>query len=456
MPLRGCKIDGQASLASPFVRAMARFGARLRGDSRGNVLVIFAIALPLVIGALGLGAEAANWHQTKRSLQNAADEAVVAAATNASSNYDLEAKAVAAKYGFTDGVSNVTIVASNAATCPTGETTCYSVTISKKLPLFFAKVVGFSGNSTIGTSSAEMITQTSIAIRDTAPREYCVLALANSGAPVALRTNGAPKADLSGCSIMSNTSMDCNGHNLNADYGDAHGTNSGCGNASEEKLPTVSDPYIALASSIPANPCSSYPQEPTKKSGTPLPSSNLLTGTLSYSSAKTFCGDVQLTGNVTLTGTDNVLVVRNGQLDTNGYSITTATGAAATIIFSGDNGSYTHAPTGGGTINIAAPTSGTWSGVALYQDPALTSGVDIASAGNSPSWNITGLAYFPHASVTFSGAVGKATSGVSCFVMVVDTLLINGTGSILNRGQCDQAGLTMPKGHVPVRGRLVA
>ncbi len=138
-----------------------------------------------------------------------------------------------------------------------------------------------------------------------------------------------------------------------------------------------------------------------------------------------------------------MIVIRNGQLDTNGYSITTATDASAVIIFSGDNGTYTHAPTGGGTIDIAAPTSGPWSGVALYQDPALTSGVDISAAGNSPSWNITGLAYFPHASITFSGAVGKATSGKSCFVMVVDTMLINGTGidpqsrRVRRRGPCD-------------------
>ena len=54
-----------------------------------------------------------------------------------------------------------------------------------------------------------------------------------------------------------------------------------------------------------------------------------------------------------------------------------------TIIFSGTSGTYTHAPTGGGTLNIQAPTSGNWSGVALYQDPSLTTGVDISAAGNS-------------------------------------------------------------------------
>ena len=447
---------GKRTKFSGIRRAAAALGARLQRDTRGNILTIFAIALPLMIGGLGLGVEGANWYQMKRALQNAADQAVVAAATNNTSTYLSEARAVTAQYGFTNGTANVTVTASNAATCPGGGNTCFSVTITKKLPLIFSPVFGFVGNTTIGGANAELITATSIASYQTSPRNYCILALANSSptvSAVAFQTNGAPKADLSGCSIMSNASMDCNGHDLNADYGDAHGTSSGCGHVQTNNLPVVTDPYLRRASNIPANPCSSYPQKPGKK-GSPLPSSNLISGTLALGN-KTYCGDVQLTGNVTLTG-DNVIVIRNGQLDTNGFSITTANGASAVIIFSGDNGSYTHAPTGGGTIDIAAPTSGNWSGIALYQDPSLTSGVDISAAGNSPSWNITGLAYFPHSSITFSGAVGKATNGKSCFVMVVDTMLINGTGMILNRGECDQAGLVMPNSQIPTRGRLVA
>lgn len=450
--------NGNKGRAARIARAAAAFASRLRHDRRGNILTIFAISLPLMIGGLGLGVEGANWYQTKRALQNAADEAVVAAATNNSSNYLDEARAVTAKYGYTDGTANVSVTASNAATCPTGGSTCYSVTITKKLPLIFSPVFGFGGNTKIGSSNAELITSTAIASFQTSPRDYCILALASSApssSAVEFQTNGAPKADLSGCSIMSNASMDCNGHNLQADYGDAHGTNSGCGIVQTSNVSAVSDPYASLASNIPANTCSTYPQEPGKK-GTPLPSSNLLSGTKTYPSPQTFCGDVQLTGNVTLTGTNNVIVIRNGQLDTNGYSITTASGASATIIFSGQNGSYTHTPTGGGTINISSPTSGTWSGVAIYTDPALTTGVDISAAGNSPSWNISGLAYFPHASVTFSGAVGKATSGNSCFVLVVDNITINGTGSILNRGECVQQGLAMPNNPIAIRGRLVA
>jgi hypothetical protein len=41
-----------------------------------------------------------------------------------------------------------------------------------------------------------------------------LLALASSGTDPAILTNGAPKADLSHCGIMSNTGMTCHGHNL--------------------------------------------------------------------------------------------------------------------------------------------------------------------------------------------------------------------------------------------------
>jgi hypothetical protein len=171
------------------------------------------------------------------------------------------------------------------------------------------------------------------------------------------------------------------------------------------------------------------------------------------------CGDVQLTGNVSLTTSSPgaVLVIENGQLDTNGYTLQTLAGSGLTVIFSGTSaGGYTDGPTGGGTLDIAAPTSGPWSGVALYQDPSLTSGVDVSAAGNSPTWDITGLVYLPHSSVTFSGAVNKSTNGLSCFDLVVDNITINGTGSILSEGQCTQAGLSMPVGQVPSRGGLVA
>jgi len=83
----------------------------------------------------------------------------------------------------------------------------------------------------------------------------------------------------------------------------------------------------------------------------------------------------------------------------------------------------------------------------IVQDPRLTTGVDISSAGNSPTWNITGLIYTPHATITLKGAIDKSTNGQRCVVMVADNFQISGTGGILktNVQNCLAAGLTQPK-----------
>jgi hypothetical protein len=237
---------------------------------------------------------------------------------------------------------------------------------------------------------------------------------------------------------------------MNASVGNAHGTNNGCGNIQNSNVPVAPDAFAKLATNIPSDTCGGkYPQEPTNK-GPPLPKSNQWTGNYSTSGVQVVCGDQQLTGNTTLNNT--VLVIENGQLDTNGYTLQ---GSGLTIIFSGTNSqSYQHVPTGGGTLDITAPTSGDWSGVAIYQDPSLTKNVDISAAGNSPTWDISGLVYLPHSSVTLSGAVNKSSQGQSCFEMVVDNVTVNGTGDIFKGDtQCGAAGLNQTKGGN--RGMLV-
>ncbi|WP_407166005.1 TadE/TadG family type IV pilus assembly protein [Bradyrhizobium sp. ORS 111] len=436
-----------------MIRSVRILMRRFQRDERGTVAIIMGVLLVPLIGAIGIGFEVSNWYRVTRAMQNAADAAVVAAATNGGATYSAEAAAVAAQYGFVNGVSNVTITSSNSAPCPGGGNNCYSVSISGYVPLLLSEIVGFAGDAKINGLAAKRLAASSVATAGGMQSSFCLLALG----PPGIRTNGAPKANMQ-CNVMSNTGATCNGHNLGAPIGAAHTTNNGCGVNQYSNVPAAVDPYAALASNIPPNPCGSYPQEPSKK-GAPLPNNNLWSGTQSLSGNVFVCGDLQLTGDVSVNAPAGaVLVIENGQLDTNGYTFKTTNGSGLTIIFSGTNsGSYTHAPTGGGTIDVAAPTSGTWSGIAIYQDPNLTSGVNISAAGNSPTWDITGLVYLPNASVTFSGAVNKAGYGQSCFVLVVNDITINGTGMILPNGQCIPAGLlNMPTTTLPGRGILVA
>jgi hypothetical protein len=302
----------------------------------------------------------------------------------------------------------------------------------------------------VGGQRVSALSATAVASQTTA-YAYCILALAKGGGE-GITGNGSPKADLQGCNTMSNADAICHGHNLNATEGDAAGTNDGCGITSHSHVTSATDTFSGILSSAAiANSCGgTYPQEPAKKKDPALPASNQWFGNYGYTGTKVVCGDQQLTGNTTL---GNVtLVIENGMLDLNGYTLTAQN---TTIVFSGTNsGGYQHIPTGGGTLDIAAPTSGTWSGVAIYQDPAITSNVDITYAGNSPTWNITGLVYMPNANVTFKGVVNKSSSGALCFELVANYITIDGTGSIFaNDNQCSQAGLDQTKGGA--RGMLV-
>jgi hypothetical protein len=424
------------------------------------MVLLVAFAMPALIGAVGLAAETSYWYLHKRAMQNAADAAAIAVASETTSSYapdarSATARAVAAKLGFQNGSGNVNVnvAQTNTATgCPAGQN-CYTVTVSDVVPSFFSRVIGYTGNTS--TNGVTAISASAVAASGPA-YPYCILAL-NGNVATDFVTHGAPKADLNGCSIMANSSSTCTGHNLNAAHGDAHGTNNGCGIVQHSNMPQVRDPYSGLDSNIPIDTCGgNYAIEPQKKNDPPLPASNQLSGNLSWSGNVIKCGDVQLTGNTYIDAPANaVLVIENGQLDTNGYLLQTTAGSGLTVVFTGSNNSaYQHIPSGGGTLDISAPKTGPWKGVAIYQDPALTTNVNISSAGNSPTWDITGLIYLPNSNVTFSGAVNKASNGVYCFGMVIGTMLVNGTASIFaNNTQCGEAGLTQPKGGV--RGGLI-
>ncbi|WP_425905581.1 TadE/TadG family type IV pilus assembly protein [Nitrobacter sp. TKz-YC02] len=451
------------------ILSLANHLCRLRMDERGTVSVMMGFLLVPLVGFLAVGFEVSHWYLITRGMQNAADASALAAAINNGSNYDVEARAVAAQYGFVNDTNNVTVGVSNTAACPNGSNTCYSVTIAGYTPLLMSQVVGFQGDNNLNGSRQKRLSALAAAKQSSTPDSLCMLALASSGVPQGIRTNGSPTANMNGCDSMSNTAAQCNGSNLGLGISFAVGSNSGCG-AQQLHSPALADPYAYLASNIPAlssSGCKNYPQETKKGNSYTVASSNQLAGSLSLLSGNNFlCGDQLLTGDVTINtppGQSAVLVIENGQFDLNGHALRTSTGSAVTLVFSGTNGGgYSHAPTDntngpGGVLDLTAPTSGAWSGVAIYQDPTLTTGVDVSAAGNSPTWNISGLIYMPHASVTLKGAIDKSTSGKSCVVLVADNVQLSGNGGIAKTdiGQCSQAGLTMPTAMIPGGAKLV-
>ena len=89
----------------------------------------------------------------------------------------------------------------------------------------------------------------------------------------------------------------------------------------------------------------------------------------------------------------------------------------------------------------------------------MNNGVDITYKGNNPAWDITGGVYLPKSNVTMSGDVNKSSNGADCFVMIANTVLINGTSNIYQQSPyaagCKTAGLTVPTATIPSRSQLI-
>jgi len=439
-------------MSSLLCRLSLFFRGNFRKDQRGAVAPLTAILLVPILAVMALAVDASYWYKTQRSMQNAADSAALAAAfvsgTTCGTDCDGAAKGTSARLGFTNGAGDVTVLTErNGSTyCPSGVTgTCTRVTIGNQAGFWFSSIVNFVGNANgkQGLQAVAVARQSGSG----GPASLCITALAGSGATPALQGNGVPFANMAGCSVFSNTSLNCNGNDLGADYGIAVGTAVGCGKQQVTGATAITDPYAALAANIPTGAC-----QP----------SNTISGNKNWTGTIRFCGDVNVSGDVTLqAGSNAVIVIDNGTLNLNKNTFKTAANASATLIFTGTNASTAkHYPTAqnggnpGATLDIAAPQTGAWKGVAIYQNPALTNNVSFTYAGSAPKWDVTGIVYLPHATFTLSGAVGTSTNGYNCFALVVDNITIDGTGNMFANPQseCASAGVTPPSSTIPGGG----
>jgi Flp pilus assembly protein TadG len=97
---RGCVLMGPAG------NRRQRLAERFAGDRKGTVAIVFALAVPVVVGAAGFGVETAYWHYEKLKVQEMADVAAHVGAIErragaSISQMKTEAEAAIAENGYT-------------------------------------------------------------------------------------------------------------------------------------------------------------------------------------------------------------------------------------------------------------------------------------------------------------------------------------------------------------------
>lgn len=383
----------------------------------GGILVISALMLPVLVGAIGLGTDVGVWFFTHQKMQGAADTAAVSAAI--ASDPTTEAKAVAASYGFIADSRGVAITVnvppkSGNYTTTSGAT---EVVISQpQTPSFTA----------IFLKSPVIITARAVA---KATGEGCVLAL-NRTASAAVSAQGSSPVNLVNCSLYDNSSNSAALTVGGSAQISALSVSVVGGETGSSNITTTQGNYTGRSPA--ADPYAGTNFE--EFSG--CDRKNFSAKNVTTISPGVYCNGMKLNAGAAVTMNPGVYYIDGGCLCIAGGA--TLSGDGVTIVFTSSTGSNYATATinGGATVNLTAPKTGPTAGIVFFQDRNAPAGLAFKLNGGSTQ-NFGGALYLSKADVTFAGGAGTTVSG--CTQLIGDTISFSGASDFaLN---CDGSGI---------------
>lgn len=415
---------------------------KLLADRNGSVAVMAAMSLTAVLGVAGLGTEATLWYVAKRDMQGAADAAAFSAATaeaagQNSTAFTAAADAVAAQYGFTNAVDNVTVTVNNPPQSGnyTTNDAAVEVIVSQPQPLLFSRF--FLSSPPVVSARAVAVTTASAG---SSGGNGCVMAL-DQGNITDVNDNGGATLNLKSCSLYVNSSKSnalsmTGGAQINADSAYIVGNYTAVGGAKlnasggiHTGVDPASDPYANAQ--IPSySGCNQ-----TNYSLSSQTTANI--GPSSPGGVYVFCQGLSLTGGSTLNLAPGTYVIDRGSLSLAGGTTLNAPSDVTIVLTSSTGSGYgSVSVAGGASLDVSAPTTGSTAGLAFFQDRHATAGNSNNFTGGTGE-NIEGAIYFPDGTVEYSG--GAATGGASCTQLIGLTLSFVGTSNF--NSNCSGTGV---------------
>jgi Flp pilus assembly protein TadG len=382
------------------------------GARRGNVAIMFALMLPLVVGGAAFGVETTIWYLARLKLQDQADAAAYAGVLDKKNGGAATAITAAATKGatlngFVTAAGSIT-VNSPPVSGPSGAN-AVEVILTASQPRYFTA----------------LFTSTPLALRARAVASYtltgaaCILAL-DPSASGAAHFSGSSSLTLNGCSVMADStsstavSMQGAAAQLNVACIYAVGGSSlnshatlGCGTAVSGAAP-VADPFASLPEPSDPSACKTVGAA-TLDPGNYCSGFSLNGGavTLNPGTYIVSGGAFKLNGNVTLTGSGVTFYIKNG------VSITM---------------------NGNSTVDLSAPTSGPYAGMLFFGERSNTASQTFN--GNNTS-HLTGNLYFAGGTVGYSGSYAGQNG---CTQIVADK--VDWTGNSSFSINCSSYGMS--------------
>lgn len=386
---------------------------RFLKDEQGQASILLAVCMVVVVGIAGLAVDVGHLRYAKRQLQTLADSAALAAATEltyCSGTDDCDAMQTAAQQAVTENgvtvgafltqcsgsVSGLTLEVNNgpcalgASDPNNGDSSYVEAVVTQAQPMYFARILGL--NSMTITARAEAKLGNS---------PYCVISLGSSG--ITFQSNGGGLTAT--CGVMddstSTTAFQANGASINAsEISVTGGDQLNGGNVHPTPVtdvPALPDPLSYLTP--PSSSGCTYSSVYSVNSG----SATLYPGT--------YCGGIQLNGGSASLSAGTYILEGIG-LQVNGGSIS---GTGVSFYVSQGQVQFN----GANTVNLVAPTTGSYAGILFYQSSSDSSAATINGGSGSA---FQGSLYFPKSLVQLNGSNTAAYT-----IVVSDSIQINGS-----------------------------
>ncbi|HWJ59511.1 MAG TPA: Tad domain-containing protein [Sphingomicrobium sp.] len=430
---------------------MIAFIRKLIKDRRGNALAIACASMPLVVGAAGLAVDTIQWTLWKRQLQRAADSAAIAGVYDRSSSggstatvpatvsHDTELNLhtwMALKSGYPD------------VSYPT-DTSVMQYQVEVKLGV--QQSLPFSS---LFVSTAPTIIATARAASVPAGGDACINARETSASKTGVNITGNAAIYMPDCVIYSNspsTNSAAAGGSSSvtaeavAGVGGIQESNNWKVQSYRPYSPAIDDPFANVQVDTTQMKCySAEADDKTDWAAAKAAGYNCWSSMKSGSNKSIDVpadfgpiyingGDITLQGDFNCTGCTLVLTNSDPLSNTIGQIKSNA----------------------GANNNITAPTSGTFKGIAIYQDRRASD----STPGNKINGNsgsiIQGALYFPKSELDYNGS---GTTDAICTMFVARRVNFSGNSATSNKfkkmADCGAYGL--PSGGATRMVRLVA
>ncbi len=411
---------------------MEPLSSKFLKDRKGSTSVMFALALPAILGGVVLITEVGLWRANKAELQATVDMAAIAAAYEYSRD---EVKSASKRAAYADALDNEFDPTTGNLTTHIPPITgkfvgddAVQVYIEQEIPTYLSKIF---------LKKPIRAEVRAVAKLSGASVKACVLALAQNGTAISI--GGSVEVRTEGCGLHANSTSTpafnvFGAVEITAACASSSGTTqiggskpkvfTDCPNPLSNKDPVV-DPYAGttVPPNIGSEPCQS-PNVTGNGNNAQMTFPDANGGVVRICNNKIEVNQrIDLEpGTYVFDGTE--LSFKNSGL---------IAGDDVTLIFMND--AEMDNINGGNGFDLAAPDSGDYAGIAMFADPHTMSN-DVWKFNGNAVMSIYGALYLPTLDIEYVGGAG--TYATECTQLVANRISFNGNSGFKNN--CDPAG----------------